>query len=67
MIDPHHLLNIKGFDLDAILVKEPDFLDTSGEHEHDTSVTSISFNHSDPMNIGKLQYWIQDMMKNQGK
>lgn len=66
VIDPRHLLNIEGFNLDNILTKEPDFLDTSGEHEHDTSVSSIAFNHPDPMNIGKLQRWIQEMMQTKG-
>ena len=66
VIHPKELLNIEGFSLDAILTKEPEFLDTDGEHEHDTSVTSIAFNHPDPMNIGKLQNWISDMMQTKG-
>jgi G3E family GTPase len=62
-IDPKELIGIKGFDLGAILVKEPDFLDTDGEHQHDTSVSSVAFCHKDPVNIGKLQYWIQELME----
>ena len=57
--DPNLLLNIKGFNLDGVLIKEPDFLDTSAEHQHDTSVSSIALQHKDPVNIGKLQDWIQ--------
>lgn len=60
--DPKLLLNRNGFSLDAILAKEPDFLDTSAEHEHDNSVSSVAFQHGDPVNIGKLQRWIQSLM-----
>jgi G3E family GTPase len=67
VINPRELLNIEGFSLDAILTKEPDFLDTSGEHQHDLSVTSVAWVHPDPMNIGKLQAWIDNMMKEKGK
>merc|ERR1712054_421290 len=36
------VLNIGGFDLKRTLEKEPDFLTNDGEHQHDTSVTSLS-------------------------
>ena len=65
-IEPQKLLNIKGFDIDAILEKEPEFLDTEGEHQHDLSVTSIAFNHQDPINVGKLNHWIGLMMREKG-
>ena len=58
-IDPRLLLNINGFSLKDVLKLEPDFLDTEAEHKHDSSVTSVGFHHTDPVNVGKLQNWIQ--------
>merc|ERR1711959_459125 len=36
------VLNIKGFDLAKTLEMDPEFLNIDGEHQHDTSVTSLS-------------------------
>ena len=36
------VLNIGAFDLKRTMDKDPEFLDTEGEHVHDTSVSSLS-------------------------
>uniref|UniRef100_K3X878 CobW C-terminal domain-containing protein n=1 Tax=Globisporangium ultimum (strain ATCC 200006 / CBS 805.95 / DAOM BR144) TaxID=431595 RepID=K3X878_GLOUD len=64
-VDPSLLLNIESFDLDKILVKEPDFLENT-DHIHDTSVMSIGFQSTDVINIRLLQDWIQEMLMTKG-
>lgn len=64
-VDPALLLNIRGFDLEHILRMEPDFLG-DGEHQHDTSISSVGFRHNDPVNIGKLTMWINELIRKYG-
>lgn len=64
-VDPALLMNIQSFDLDKILVKEPDFLENS-DHMHDTSVTSVGFKTLDAINIVLLQDWIQEVLTDKG-
>jgi hypothetical protein len=45
---------------------EPDFLNTEGTHLHDSAISSISFQHDEPVNIGQLQNWIQDLLDTKG-
>jgi len=66
VVEPSLLLNIHGFDLDAVLKIEPDFLDEGGDHQHDSSVTSISFQHDEPVNPGQLDRWINTLMTTKG-
>jgi hypothetical protein len=66
-VDPDKLLDIKGFDLEQVLSMEPGFLDTDQEHLHDASVSSVSFQHEEPVNIGKLQNWIGQLINAQGQ
>jgi hypothetical protein len=42
---------------------DPEFMDTDGEHQHDISVSSISFKFEGEVNIGKLQRWIGEMIQ----
>ncbi|TMW55029.1 hypothetical protein Poli38472_013791 [Pythium oligandrum] len=64
-VDPNTLLNIQSFDLDKVLVKEPDFLENT-DHQHDTSVSSVGFQMDEAVNLGKLQDWIQELIVNKG-
>ncbi len=50
---PMEILDIKGFNLNAILDIEPDFL-TDVDHEHDDDVTSFVFRESRPMDLARL-------------
>ena len=62
-VSPDLLFGINGFSLEKVLAKEPDFLDEGKEHQHDLSVTSVSFQCDEPLNVGHLQDWIQKLMK----
>ena len=48
------LLDIRGFNLNAILEIEPDFL-TDVDHEHDDDVTSFVFREKRPLDVGRLE------------
>jgi G3E family GTPase len=48
------LLDVRGFNLNAILEIEPDFL-TDVEHEHDDDVTSFVFREKRPLNLDRLE------------
>merc|ERR1719502_701708 len=58
VIHPKHLINIGSFDLKRTLEMDPEFLDTEGEHMHDTTVSSISYKFEGGLNVNKLQKWI---------
>jgi G3E family GTPase len=48
------LLDIRGFNLNAILEIEPDFL-TDVEHEHDDDVTSFVFRENRPLQLERVE------------
>jgi len=48
------LLDIRGFNLNAILEIEPDFL-TDVEHEHDDDVTSFVFRETRPLDLNRIE------------
>jgi len=60
------LMGIDGFNLQRVLEKEPDFLDTGAEHQHDTSVTSLCLQTEAPISIGLLEKWIEGLLKEFG-
>jgi len=65
-IDPKVLIGIKGFSLDRVLDMDPEFLGEDSEHEHDASVTSISFKFEGDLNLGLLNKWIGELMRTKG-
>ena len=56
------LLDIHGFDLNAILEIEPDFL-TDVEHEHDDDVTSFVFREKRPLNLERVEDFLGAMLQ----
>ena len=66
-IDPRELLNLEAFDLKRILDFEPGFItDLDQEHQHDTSVVSVSSRIEGEMNIEILQSWIERLIAENG-
>jgi len=51
------LLDIRGFNLNAILEIEPDFL-TDVEHEHDDDVTSFVFREQRPLDLYRVEEFL---------
>jgi G3E family GTPase len=63
-LDPGLLLNLQAFDLKRVLQMDPEFLNTEGEHEHDSSVSSMSFKFEGELNVNRLQEWLRgDLME----
>ena len=56
-----------GFDLTRILEVEPDFLSGEGEHEHDSEVTSVSFELDRALDAERFNAWIGGLLAQQGQ
>lgn len=66
-ISPKELLNLGAFDLKRVLEFEPEFLDDpDAEHEHDSTVKSVSVKVEDEVNIMMLERWIQRLITEDG-
>jgi G3E family GTPase len=59
------LLDIRGFNLDAILEIEPDFL-TDVTHEHDDDVTSFVFRESRPLDLERVEDFLDAIVRVHG-
>jgi len=62
-IDAMKLINLKAFSLNRVLEMDPEFLNTDGEHQHDASVTSVSFRFQGDVNVNRMEMLIQVMLK----
>jgi len=58
----HDILDIRGFNLNAILEIEPDFL-KEAEHEHDDAVHSFVFRADQPFDGAKLEEFLSGMIQ----
>jgi G3E family GTPase len=56
------LLDIRGFNLNAILEIEPDFL-TDVDHEHDDDVTSFVFRESRPLSLERVEDFLSAIVQ----
>ncbi|HHW2186899.1 TPA: CobW family GTP-binding protein [Pseudomonas aeruginosa] len=56
------LLDIRGFNLNAILEIEPDFL-TDVDHEHDDDVTSFVFREDRPLDLQRIEDFLGAMVQ----
>ena len=56
------LLDIRGFNLNAILEIEPDFL-TDVDHEHDDDVTSFVFRESRPLDLERVEDFLSAIVQ----
>lgn len=61
-VDPKNLINVGAFDIKKVLEMEPEFLNTDGEHEHDSTVSSCSCKFEGELNVNKLKMWINELM-----
>jgi G3E family GTPase len=59
------LLDIRGFNLNAILEIEPDFL-SDVTHEHDDEITSFVFREKRPMHLEKIEDFLSAMVQVHG-
>ena len=59
------LLDIRGFNLNAILEIEPDFL-SDVAHEHDDDITSFVFRETRPMDLEKIEDFLSAIVQEYG-
>lgn len=65
-IPPRDLIGLNAFSLERVLDFDPEFLDTDAEHEHDSSISSISCNFEGMVNQTHLQDWISEVIQDMG-
>ncbi len=65
-IEMEQILGVKAFDLNHALEIDPDFL-TENAHEHDDTVYSIALVESGALDIEKLNNWLENLLRTQGK
>lgn len=63
--DLDQLLGVRAFDLDKVLVEEPEFL-TDTDHQHDLSVTSVGIEADGVVNVDKLNEWLGVLLGERG-
>jgi G3E family GTPase len=63
--DLKEVLDIRGFNLNAILDIDPDFL-TDSHHHHDEAVTSFVWKDVRPLNMEKIETFLSLMVQNYG-
>mmetsp|Transcript_8500 Transcript_8500/g.24383 ORF Transcript_8500/g.24383 Transcript_8500/m.24383 type:complete len:422 (+) Transcript_8500:58-1323(+) len=61
-----NVLGINGFDLKRILDMDPEFLDNDGDHQHDSTVSSLSISQVGELDIDLLQEWIGNLLAKSG-
>jgi len=64
--DIKELLDIRGFNLNAALELDPEFL-TSDDHEHDDDVKSFVWKDPRPMHMEKIETFLSLMIQNYGE
>ena len=65
-VSPDWVLNIGAFDLKRTLQLDPEFLNTDGEHEHDTSVSSVSItldHDGQSVDLALIEDWIGVLLR----
>jgi len=60
------VLNIGAFDLKRTLEMDSEFLNTDGEHEHDTTVTSMSICEPGSVDLDMVQGFVGDILQKKG-
>jgi G3E family GTPase len=61
-VSVENLLNIRGFNLNAILDIEPDFL-SDVEHEHDDDISSFVYRDDRPMDLARIEEFLSAMVQ----
>ena len=65
-VSPDQVLGIGAFDFKRTLEMDPEFLDTEGEHEHDSTITSIGINMEGDVDLGLFSGWLEVLLRDKG-
>ena len=61
-----NVLDIHAFDLKKTVEMDPEFLNTENEHEHDSTVSSVSVIEKRPLDLDAIQRWINYLLTQRG-
>jgi len=59
------VIDLKAFELKRVLEMDPGFLQ-EGEHEHDSTVTSVGFEAAGDLNMERTNAWIAQLLRDKG-
>jgi G3E family GTPase len=65
-VSTDNVLNIQGFDLKRTLKMDPEFLNIDNEHEHDSTVGSMSIIEKGDVDLKTGQNWVNETLRTQG-
>ncbi|MFC0558910.1 CobW family GTP-binding protein [Halalkalibacter alkalisediminis] len=65
-IDIEKILNIYSFDIDKKLEIAPNFLNEDHHHHHDDGVKAIVMRSEKPLNLAKVEKWMDTVIQNLG-
>jgi G3E family GTPase len=61
------VLDIAGFDLKRTLDMDPEFLNIDNEHEHDSTVSSVSMIQKGDVDLKSVQSWVNNLLRTQSE
>merc|ERR1719506_1289407 len=64
-VSTDNVLDIKGFDLKRTVEMDPEFLNTENEHEHDSTVGSVSIIQKGDVDLESVQEWVGWVLRTQ--
>jgi G3E family GTPase len=65
-VDLDLILDVGAFDLDRVLIDDPEFLDPDAEHQHDATVTSVGIQADGDLDTDRLNKWLGRLLAEQG-
>jgi G3E family GTPase len=65
-VDLDEILDVGAFDLDRVLVDDPEFLDPDAEHQHDLTVTSVGIHADGDLDQDRINRWLSRLLAEQG-
>lgn len=65
-VDLDRILDVGAFDLDRVLVDDPEFLNEDAEHQHDLTVTSVGIELDGDLDVDRLNAWLGTLLRDKG-
>jgi G3E family GTPase len=66
-VSTDNVLDIKGFDLKRTVEMDPEFLNIDNEHEHDSTVSSVSMIQKGDVDLKSVQSWVNNLLRTQSE
>jgi len=60
------LLGVKAFDLGRIMEMDPEFMNVDGEHQHDSTVSSVSMTSEGNVDMEAINAWMSTLLREKG-